>query len=391
MRERLLGFTLPVVSAAAYARPAEVDRKPVGTGPYRLEGWVPKQALTLRRREDVPASAYPFAKIVFRIIPDNAVRFQAGTRGELDEFYVTRDQVPAAQRSPEFQSRNRLVKAPQFLVVDGRLELPQPDPRRRPGAPGSCHGLAASRYRQAALPARRSHPGVGTLPAGCPGERTRRPAAAIRSAGERAPARRGGAEDGPGRVPSARRPARLVGVSLHDGVLRSIAPWPRSCTRPTRKSGVELVLRPLDWAAYFQRFSRPENSTPRPGLTTPLPPKVDPYPSYHSSQTPPNGQNTGFYRNPEADRVMEAARREMDDTQEARASTARCTACSPRIPRQTSCGTRTSTGGSRNRSKESRHRRSASSTSFPGRWPGAQPQNSDSPAPSWRAISRISR
>ncbi len=39
---------------------------------------------------------------------------------------------------------------------------------------------------------------------------------------------------------------------------------------------------------------------------------MDPYPYYHSGQWPPNGQNVGFYKNPEADRVMEAARAELD-------------------------------------------------------------------------------
>ena len=43
------------------------------------------------------------------------------------------------------------------------------------------------------------------------------------------------------------------------------------------------------------------------------PPKIDPKGSYHSRQAPPNGQNTGYYKNPEADRLMEAAEREMDE------------------------------------------------------------------------------
>ena len=115
--QRLFAFTMPIVCAAAYARPAEVDRKPFGSGPYRLENWSVNQTITLRRREDVPAAVYPFAKIVFRTIPDAAVRFQAGTRGDLDEFIITRDQVPVAQKSPDFLARNRLVKVPQFLTV----------------------------------------------------------------------------------------------------------------------------------------------------------------------------------------------------------------------------------------------------------------------------------
>jgi peptide/nickel transport system substrate-binding protein len=43
-----------------------------------------------------------------------------------------------------------------------------------------------------------------------------------------------------------------------------------------------------------------------------LPPNIDPYPFFHSSQCPPKGANAGCYQNPEADRAMETARREVD-------------------------------------------------------------------------------
>src|SRR5262249_11623529 len=38
----------------------------------------------------------------------------------------------------------------------------------------------------------------------------------------------------------------------------------------------------------------------------------DPFPYYHSSQMPPGGSNQGFYADAEADRLMEAAQRELD-------------------------------------------------------------------------------
>jgi peptide/nickel transport system substrate-binding protein len=41
-------------------------------------------------------------------------------------------------------------------------------------------------------------------------------------------------------------------------------------------------------------------------------PNPDPYFYWHSSQCAPNGLNNGCYSNPEADRLMEEARQEMD-------------------------------------------------------------------------------
>jgi len=44
-----------------------------------------------------------------------------------------------------------------------------------------------------------------------------------------------------------------------------------------------------------------------------VPPNFDPFPYWDSSQWSPAGQNMGFYKNPEADRLMKAARLELDE------------------------------------------------------------------------------
>jgi ABC-type transport system substrate-binding protein len=78
------------------------------------------------------------------------------------------------------------------------------------------------------------------------------------------------------------------------------------------KLGIELVERPLDWAVYTQRGVAGEFDAQLYGRLF-LPPNLDPYPYFHSSQIPPSGLNGGFYVNAEADRAMEAAQRELDD------------------------------------------------------------------------------
>lgn len=308
--ERLLFFTIPIVSAAAYARPSEADRKPVGTGPYRLESWVPNQALTLKRRADAPANESSFEKIVFRIIPTNAVSFQAGLRGDLDEFYIARDQVAAARASAEFQAKNRLLKVPLFVsamivwncrnpyLADVRVRRalamawPRAETAKRlyapdgatlisgpypPGIPENAPELAPPPYDTAAAGRLLDEAGLRMRPDGF--------------------RRRGG-----------KRVSFELLYTTAFPIYRNLAEILREAYA---RVGVDLTLRPLDWAAMSQRIASGEYDAAPVG-NTPLPPTVDPYPVYHSSQIPPNGQNTGFYRNPEADRVMEAARREMD-------------------------------------------------------------------------------
>src|SRR5262249_21467025 len=116
--QRGFAFNVPIVSARAYANaktPADTDRHPVGSGPYRLAEWIPNEKIRLVRREGASPSEAGFSEVVFRIIPDRGTAYQAGVRGELDEFRVARDRVSMSQTSPDFQAKDRLVKVPQFM------------------------------------------------------------------------------------------------------------------------------------------------------------------------------------------------------------------------------------------------------------------------------------
>ena len=309
--QRLFDFNLPIASAAAYAaRPKEMDRQPVGTGPYRLESWTTNQSIVLRRREDAAASAYPFSKVVFRVIADNVVRYQAGIRGDLDEFLVTRDQAAASLKSPEFLAKNRLVKAPQFLVVAIVFNCRNPilaDKRVR-------RGLTMAWPREET--ARRLYPpdganlASGPYPPGMPENASDvrpppyDPQAAARLFDE-AGLKMG--PDGVRRLKGKRASLEMLYTTVSP-IYKSIAEILREAYA---KVGIELVLRQLDWAAYTQRFAEGGYDL-APWADTPLPPKIDPRGSYHSSQIPPVGSNTGYYRNAEADRLMDAGAREMD-------------------------------------------------------------------------------
>ncbi|MGH9316772.1 MAG: ABC transporter substrate-binding protein [Thermoanaerobaculia bacterium] len=308
--ERLLAFTLPIVSAAAMTRPAELDRKPFGSGPYRLASWEANQKLTLERREDASASDFPFRRTVFRVIPDAAVRFRAGVLGELDEFRITRDQTSLAAASREFTVRNRILKVPQFLVVVAIWNCRNPllaDPRVR-------RALAEAWPR--AETARRLYPPEGATVISGP-----YPSGVAENASDVAP---------PPYDPGAsaalleqagltlatdgirRKAGRQVSLELlfpaGQTIYTNLAAILRSAYE---KVGVELTERPVDWAAYAQRSAAGEFDALLTGRLF-LPPNLDPYRYYHSSQAPPNGENSGFYSNAEADRVMEAAQREMD-------------------------------------------------------------------------------
>ena len=308
--QRLLALNLPIVARAAFAA-KDADRKPFASGPYRLEAWEPNQRIVLARRADQNADAYPFGRIVFRVIPDNATRFRAGVRGELDEFRVSRDQRAEAERSAEFAAHNRLERVPLFSVVmlvwncrnpvlaDRRVRLalarawPREETAKRLYPPEGAR-LDSGPYPAGAA---ENAPDVATPPYD--------PAAAAKLLDE------AGFRPGPDgiRRKSGRRAQLeylyLAGQPMYTNIGEILR-------ESYRKVGVALELRPLDWAAYSQRFAAGEFEV-APYSNEFLPPNLDPYPYYHSSQAPPKGLNAGSYANREADASMEEAQRELDD------------------------------------------------------------------------------
>lgn len=68
---------------------AEFFRKPVGTGPYKLESWESGQAITLIKNEAYFKDVAGIDKIIFKIIPDDNVKALQMASKELDLALLT--------------------------------------------------------------------------------------------------------------------------------------------------------------------------------------------------------------------------------------------------------------------------------------------------------------
>jgi peptide/nickel transport system substrate-binding protein len=310
--ERLLAFAVPIVSASAYARarPGDTDRRPVGSGPYRLVSWDANQTIRLARRADAPADRYPFDEVVFRVIPDDSTRFQAGARGDLDEFRISRDQRKATEGMPDFLKRIRVLRVAQpvqvVIVWNTKLPLLSDARVRRALAQAWPREEAAHRLYPpdgAALVSGPYPPGVSanapdvSPPPYDPAESARLLDAAGWKLGRDGVRRKGGEK---ARIELIIRAQARVEILLAE-ILRSAY----------EKIGVELVPVPLDAAVYSERGQEGDFGGYLTGRFF-LPPNFDPFPYWDSSQWAPAGQNMGYYKSPEADRLMEAARLEMD-------------------------------------------------------------------------------
>ena len=311
--ERLLAFHLPIVPAHVFARGAAAaavfGRQPVGNGPFRFVRWDPSRAIVVERRPGPPGREAGVAGVIFRILPDPATRLYAGARGELDEFRVSPQFLERFRANRRLTERFRLRSVPrlaQTAITWNCRHRSLSDPRTR-----RALGLAIPRRRIVeALFGGGAREVSGPFPAGVPENAPdvppsphspERAAALLAEAGYR--------RTGSGPLSKDGRPFAFD-LSIPSGhtVSRQVAEVVR---QELARLGVRMGIQTLDWPALAARLDAGEFDAVL-SETVFLPPNLDPYVAFHSSQAPPNGQNVGFYADSGADRLLEAARRETD-------------------------------------------------------------------------------
>jgi len=84
---------------------------PVGTGPFKFEGWVPNDKITLVRNDDwwggkanLAYTQLPIiTKLIFRSIPDNSTRFAELQAGTLDQADLAQTDMMTLEGNPDYQ------------------------------------------------------------------------------------------------------------------------------------------------------------------------------------------------------------------------------------------------------------------------------------------------
>jgi peptide/nickel transport system substrate-binding protein len=132
----LLRLTRPynvIVSPAAVRAlgPEGFGQKPVGTGPFVLQEWVPGERFVLRRNPDY-AWGPPFFKhagaayldsVTFRVIPEASVRVAALESGEVDAIeFVPPQELERLQGNPSYRVQAaKRAGAPTMLYLNTQL------------------------------------------------------------------------------------------------------------------------------------------------------------------------------------------------------------------------------------------------------------------------------
>jgi len=312
---RAMAFVVPLLPERRYAGKdflkAHENRAPLSNGPYRLASWKSQEALVLERNPRYWGERSHFDKVIFRILPDDTVAYRAVVSGELDETSIDTSGRERALSDPSARRCCRLVDFYNldynYIALNNRLPFFSDARVRRALTMLLDRGkIVRNIFRGSARiisgPWAPDSPAYDPTVAPLPFDREGA-AALLDEAGWKD-------TDGDGiRDRGGKKFAFELLVSAGTTVGREID---ETLAGELARVGIRATVRPMEWAAFIERIDAGdfEAASLASSATDPNP---DPYPFWHSSQVPPAGLNDGFYRNPDADRMMEQARSEPDE------------------------------------------------------------------------------
>jgi len=288
---------------------ADYNHTAVGSGPYRLVKHDPGKEIILERREDYWAAKPPIQKVILKIIVDHGTAWNALKRGDIDESRIASD-VWMRERSNATLAKTidfRRFYTFSFNFISWNTQNEHLNDARVRRALAMCipieaviqdlfHGTARAMsgpftpddyaYNPNVPPVRYDPEGAKAL---------------LASAGWRD-------SNGDGSLDRNGRPFK-VDLLIMSGSA-STAQFAQMVQAELKKIGVEIELTTLDPSVALQRIMSGNYESAY--LAFELDADPDPFSILHSSQVPPRGQNFSFYRNPEVDRLIDAARTELD-------------------------------------------------------------------------------
>jgi peptide/nickel transport system substrate-binding protein len=289
----------------------DFNEKPVGSGAYRLVKFDPGTEIILERRDDYWGERPHIKTIVFKVISDFATASNALKRGDIDETLLQSD---AWARDRNDATLKRTIDYQRFYTrqynyVGWNNKHPLFADKRVRRALALCtpiesiindlfHGTARAMSGPFVPDEWAYNPTVPVLRYD-PNEAKR----ILTSIGwlDR---------NGDGVVEKDGRPFRFSLIVLsRTGTGMQFAQLLQS---ELKKIGVQMEISVMEGASGLQRVLGGNYEAAY--LAWDLDADPDVYALFHSSQTPPRGQNFVFYSNKEADRLMEAGRRELDQS-----------------------------------------------------------------------------
>lgn len=303
-------FNIPVLPEHVYA---EGDFKGyafevVGSGPYVLERRTAGSEIRLKRREDYWRQKPLIDEIVFRVIGEDATAWNAMKSGQLDAERISTDRWLSEKDSPAVRSlmEFHVFYELEYMFIAWNNRHPAlGDPRVR-------RAMSMSLDRKSIVDS--IYHGTARIISGpyTPDQRyynTRVPPIEYDLAGAaRLLDEAGWLREGEGiRRRGDDELAIEIYVSAGSTISQQIG---QILQEALRQIGVRFKVTPLERATFFSNIVGGDFEAAL--LSWGIDSDPDQFTTFHSSQTPPSGQNFVYYRSAEADRLIVEGRREFD-------------------------------------------------------------------------------
>lgn len=280
----------------------------VGNGPYVLRRGAPGQNLVLERRADYWRERPAIGTVLFRVVTEEQVAWNALLRGELDVSRVGNDIWWREKDRPDVRAKLRFVDTwllsyncvvwniDEPLFGDARVRRALALGFDRPSVINTLvHGQARAVTGPFTPDQWANDPSVPPIAFDLD-----EAAALLAAAGWRD-------TDDDGTLDRAGKPFAFTMLMPVSAAARDQMQMFQDALR---KLGIRMELATMDGAAFFDRvLHRNFQAAFFSWFNEPDP---DPYALFHSSQIPPAGLNVGGYRSARADQLLDAARVEFD-------------------------------------------------------------------------------
>lgn len=275
----------------------------IGTGPYKIEKFIPAEGITLTRNENYFGEKPRMARLHFKVIPDDNVRVLELLSGQVDflQNNIPYLMVDYLRKKPALQVA--VTNGVNFTYLG--MNLNQEPLNKQEVREAIAHAIdvpSIIRYRFGDL----ATPATGILPP-------------IHWAYE------GNVKKYPYNPPLARKLLDQAGYRDPDGVgpksrfsftyktstNRERIGLARLIARYLKEVGIGVHILPFEWGTFFHDIQTGNFQLYSLTWVRITEPDIYHY-IFHSSQTPPNGANRGSYKNESIDRLTTEARKTLD-------------------------------------------------------------------------------
>ncbi len=284
-------------------------REPVGTGPYRLEKWITRQKVTLVRYENYWGLKPEITRLEYKIVEENAVAFQSLKKGNIDVFNMSPMQWLRQSDSEKFRAsfeKHKYLSMGYRYIGYNTRQFPFDDKRVRVAM---TYLINREKIKQAILKDQAvittGNFWIGSNQYNHDLEpRPYNPeiaAALLKEAGFRD-------TDGDGYLDKNNRKLSFE-LMIPSGAEFSTR-FAAIVKEDLESAGVEAIINPVQFQVLIEKINERNFESVMLGWSMGI--EGDPYQLWHSSQLEKGHNFTGF-STPEMDKIIEDARKELDE------------------------------------------------------------------------------